>query len=69
MFKTKAKTKTNKIKFENKTKMEKQNIKQTKSNNIPPPSPEFIRQLNLLGFVVSNDNILIKVPTKENMKR
>jgi hypothetical protein len=64
----KAKTKTNKIKFENKTKMEKQNIKQTKSN-IPPPSPEFIRQLNLLGFVVTNDNILIKVPTKENMKR
>jgi hypothetical protein len=64
----KAKTKTNKIKFENKTKMEKQNIKQTKLN-IPPPSPEFIRQLFLLGFVVTNDNILIKVPTKENIKR
>jgi hypothetical protein len=51
----------------NKTKMEKQNIKQTKSN-IQPPSPEFIRQLNLLGFVVTNDNILIKVPKKENIK-
>jgi hypothetical protein len=49
----------------NKTKMNNQNIKQTKSN-IPPPSPEFIRQLNLLGFVVTNDNILIKVPTNEN---
>ena len=48
--------------------MNNQNIKQ---NNIPPPppSPEFIRQLTLLGFVTANDNILIKVPTKENMKR
>ena len=58
----KTKTKTNKIKFENrKTKMKKQNIKQ----NIPP-SPALIRQLNAMGYIIiSNDNVIIKVPTKE----
>ena len=57
MFKTK--TKTNKIKFENKkTNMKKQNIKQ-----IIPPSPALIKKLNLMGFIISNDNVIIKVPT------
>ena len=62
MLKTKTKTKTNKIKFENKkTNMKKQNIKQ----NIPP-SPALIKQLNLMGYIISNDNVIIKVPiTKE----
>ena len=41
--------------------MENQNIKQ---NYIP--SPEFIRQLNLMGYVITNDNVLIKIPVKEN---
>jgi len=59
----KTKTKTNKIKFKNKkTKMKKQNIKQ----NIPPPSPALIRQLNAMGYIVSNDFVLIKLPTKES---
>ena len=59
MLKTKTKTKTNKIKIENrKTKMKKQNIKQ----NIPP-SPALIRQLNAMGYIISNDNVIIKVPT------
>ena len=61
----KAKTKTSKIKFKNKTKMEMQNIKQTK--NIPP-SAAFIRQLNMMGYITTNDHILIKVPVKENNK-
>ena len=57
----KTKTKTNQIKFEKqKTKMKKQNIKQ----NIPP-SPALIRQLNAMGYIISNDNVIIKVPTKE----
>ena len=60
MLKTKTKTKTNKIKIENrKTKMKKQNIKQ----NYIPPSPALIRQLNAMGYIISNDNIIIKVPT------
>ena len=47
----KTKTKTNKIKFENKkTNMKKQNIKQ----NIPP-SPALIRQLNAMWYIISND--------------
>ena len=55
----KTKTKTNKIKFENrKTKMKKQNIKQ----NILP-SPALIRQLNAMGYIISQDNVIIKVPT------
>ena len=55
----KTKTKTNKIKFENKkTNMKKQNIKQ-----IIPPSPALIKKLNLMGFIISNDNVIIKVPT------
>ena len=59
MLKTKTKTKANKIKIENrKTKMKKQNIKQ----NIPP-SPALIRQLNAMGYIISNDNVIIKVPT------
>ena len=39
--------------------MKKQNIKQ---NNIPP-SPALIRQLNLMGYVITNDNVIIKVKT------
>ena len=59
MLKTKTKTKTNKIKFENKkTKMKKTTIKQ----NVPP-SPALIRQLNAMGYIISNDNVIIKVPT------
>jgi len=44
--------------------MKKQNIKQ---NNIPPPppSPALIRQLNLMGYGITNDNVIIKVKTKE----
>ena len=38
--------------------MKKQNIKQ----NIPP-SPALIRQLNAMGYIISNDNVIIKVPT------
>jgi hypothetical protein len=58
----KTKTKTKKIKFENKkTKMKKQNIKQ----NIPP-SPALIRKLNEMGYIISNDNVIIKLPTKES---
>ena len=57
----KTKQKTNKIKFENKKmKMKKQNIKQ-----ISPPSPALIRQLNAMGYIISNDNVIIKVLTKE----
>ena len=41
--------------------MKKQNIKQ---NNIPP-SPALIRKLNEMGYIISNDNVIIKVPTKE----
>ena len=41
--------------------MKKQNIKQ----NIPP-SPALIKQLNAMGYIISNDNVvIIKVPTKE----
>jgi hypothetical protein len=47
--------------------MKKQTIKQ--NNILPPPSPALIRQLHLMGYVITNDHILIKVPTKENMKR
>ncbi len=58
----KTKTKTNKIKFENKkTKMKKQNIKP----NIPP-SPALIRKLNEMGYIISQDNVIIKVRTKES---
>ena len=58
----KTKTKTNKIKIENKkTKMKKQNIKQ-----IIPPSPALIRQLNAMGYIISQDNVIIKVTTKES---
>jgi hypothetical protein len=45
-----------------KTKMKKQNIKQ----NILPPSPNLIRQLNAMGYIISNDFVIIKVPTKES---
>ena len=59
----KTKTKTNKIKFEKqKTNMKKQNIKQ----NILPPSPALIRKLNEMGYIISNDNVIIKVRTKES---
>ena len=61
----KTKNKKNKIKFEKqKTKMKKkQNIKQ----NIPiPPSPALIRQLNAMGYIISQDNVIIKVRTKES---
>jgi hypothetical protein len=60
MVKTKTKTKT--IKFENKkTNMKKQNIKQ----NIPP-SPALIKTLNEMGYIISQDNVIIKVRTKES---
>jgi len=54
----KAKTKTSKKNSKTKTKMKKQ-------NNIPPPppSPALIRQLNLMGYVITNDNVIIKVKT------
>ena len=55
MLKTKTKTKQ-------KTNMKKQNIKQ----NNTPPSPALIRQLNLMGFIISQDCVIIKVPTKES---
>ena len=43
--------------------MKKQNIKQ----NILPPSPALIKQLNAMGYIISNDNVvIIKVPTKES---
>jgi hypothetical protein len=42
--------------------MKKQNIKQY---NIPP-SPDLIRQLNAMGYIISNDFVIIKVPTKES---
>jgi hypothetical protein len=41
--------------------MKKQNIKQ----NIPP-SPALIKQLNEMGYIISNDNVIIKVRTKES---
>jgi uncharacterized membrane protein len=62
MVKTKTKNKNKKIKFENKkTNMEKRNIKQ-----IIPPSPALIKQLNAMGYIISNDNVIIKVRTKES---
>ena len=42
--------------------MKKQNIKQ---NNIPP-SPALIRKLNEMGYIISQDNVIIKVRTKES---
>ena len=39
--------------------MKKQNIKQ----NYIPPSPALIRQLNAMGYIISNDNVIIKIPT------
>ena len=57
MVKTKTKNKKNQIRKQ-KTNMKKQNIKQ----NIPP-SPALIRQLNLMGYIISQDNVIIKVPT------
>ena len=42
-------------------KMKKQIIKQT-----IPPSPALIRQLNAMGYIISNDNVIIKVKTKES---
>ena len=41
--------------------MKKQNIKQ----NIPQ-SPALIRQLNAMGYIISNDNVIIKVPTTKD---
>ena len=61
MVKTKTKNKENQIRKQ-KTKMKKQNIKQ----NILPPSPELVRQLNAMGYIISNDFVIIKVPTKES---
>ena len=59
IVKNKNENKQNQIQKQ-KTKMKKQNIKQ----NIPP-SPALIRQLNAMGYIISNDNVIIKVPTKE----
>ena len=41
--------------------MKKQNIKQ----NILP-SPALVKQLNAMGYIISNDNVIIKVRTKES---
>ena len=57
MVKTKSKNKENQIRKQKK-KMKKQNIKQNIS-----PSPALIKQLNLMGYIISNDNVIIKVPT------
>jgi hypothetical protein len=61
MVKTKTKNKENQIRKTKKTKMKKQNIKQ-----IIPPSPALIKQLNEMGYILSNDNVIIKVRTKES---
>ena len=45
--------------------MKKQNIKQ----NNTPPSPALIRQLNLMGFIISQDCVIVKVPTKESKEK
>jgi hypothetical protein len=58
--KNKNKNKENQIRKQ-KTKMKKQNIKQ----NIPP-SPALIKKLNEMGYIISNDNVIIKVRTKES---
>ena len=42
------------------------NIKQQAKQNIPPPSPEFIRQLNSMGYVITNGHVLIKIPQERN---
>ena len=42
--------------------MKKQNIKQ----NILPPSPQLIKTLNEMGYIISNDYVIIKVRTKES---
>ena len=61
MVKTKTKNKENQIRKQ-KTKMKKQIIKQP----IFPPSPALIKQLNAMEYIISNDNVIIKVRTKEN---
>jgi len=43
--------------------MKNQNIKQNNIPSPPPPSPALIRQLNLMGYVITNDNVIIKVKT------
>ena len=45
--------------------MKKQIIKQP----ILPPSPALIKQLNEMGYIISNDNVIIKVRTKESNKK
>ena len=60
MVKSKTKNKENQIRKQ-KTKMKKQNIL--------PPSPELIRQLNAMGYIISNDFVIIKVPTKESNEK
>ena len=45
--------------------MKKQNIKQP----ILPPSPALIRQLNAMGYIISNDFVIIKLPTKESNEK
>ena len=45
--------------------MKKQNIKQ---NNIPP-SPALIKQLNAMGYIILNDFVIIKLPTKESNEK
>ena len=61
MLKTKTKNKENQIRKQ-KTNMKKQIIKQ----NILPPSPDLIRQLNAMGYIISNDFVIIRLPTKES---
>jgi hypothetical protein len=64
MLKTKTKNKKYQIRKQ-KNKMKKQHIKR---NNIPP-SPDLIRQLNAMGYIVSNDFVIIKLPTKESNEK
>jgi len=41
------------------------NIKQQAKTNIPP-SQALIKQLNLMGYVITNENVLIKIPQERN---
>ncbi len=64
MLKTKNKHKSNQIRKQ-KTNVKKQNIKQ----NILPPSPALIRQLNATGYIISNDFVIRKLPIKESNEK
>ena len=38
-------------------------MKKTTIKQNVPPSPALIRQLNAMGYIISNDNVIIKIPT------